>query len=73
MIVLNQKIDDYTIKVFSTKIGYHYKIYKEKTVIAQSYVYYHRMDDCYKRLWADLELLNITEEEYDNLSRTSRI
>ena len=73
MLVVNQKINDYTVKVFSTKIGYHYKIYLNKSIIAQSYVYYHRMDDCYKRLWADLELLNITAEEYDNLTRASRV
>ena len=65
MLVLKQKIDNFMIKVFSTKIGYHYKIYRfgEKQVIAQSYVYFHNMDDCYKRMWADIEMLKVTVED----------
>lgn len=64
MMVLNQTIDDFTVKVFSTKIGYHYKIYPlgEKQVIAQSYVYFHNMDDCFNRILADIEILKLTVE-----------
>lgn len=66
MLVINQPIDIFHVKAYSTKIGYHYKIFYGKKLVAQSYVYFHRMDDCYRRMMADIELLKETKDYYDN-------
>lgn len=46
-------------KLFSTKIGYHYRIYYNKTMVGSSYVYLLDKNLCRKRMMGDLESLDI--------------
>lgn len=61
MIVSKVLDGEFVSKIFSTQIGFHYKIYKvgSKIPVAQSYVYYHRYNDCADRMFSDLEILKI--------------
>lgn len=66
MLLFNQPIDKFTVKFFSTKIGYHYKIYSGKQVVAQSYVYFHNQDECVRRMWDDIEILKAFDDKLLN-------
>ena len=69
MLTFTQPIDKFIVKGYASKIGHSYKIYYNKKLVARSYVYYHNPDDCYKQMWADIEMLkNTPEEYYDNLA-----
>ena len=53
-------------KLFSTAIGYHYKIYYGRKVVAQSYVYLASYNLCRQRMLDDLDNVDVSKLEVKN-------
>ena len=56
-------------KMFSTKLGFHYKIYMGKMVIGSSYVYLSDEKMCRDRMLDDLDNFDKSRLEQDEVTK----
>lgn len=57
MLVLKTERGELIGKMFKTQLGYYYKIYKNKQVVAISYVFLKSKKLCLERMHDDIDLL----------------